>query len=230
MHTIGKLILGGIIGAVTGSFTGYKIAQKRYYKLADKEVSQLTAYYEDKLKEFKQGTNQGSAPSEPINDEANAEEKPKVKKGRKPKLPQEEVSSMDGQPKSTKAYVDYAKQYKSINEEESKDTNRRDLIAQEKTENKDIEIIAPEEFGDKFYNYYQDTLYYYNDGVLADDADNPITDIDNYVGSDALDSFGRYESDRVCVRNHRLQQDYEIYLSQNNFAEMHGGSVSPEDE
>ena len=61
----------------------------------------------------------------------------------------------------------------------------------------------------------------------------PIYDINGTVGPDALQSFGRYEDERVCVRNHRLQQDYEIYLSLKEFNEVQkskGESVGPEDE
>lgn len=70
-------------------------------------------------------------------------------------------------------------------------------------------VIPPDEFGD-FDEYEQVTLYYYEDGVLTDDVDEPIEDVESMVGLESLDSFGEWEDDAVHVRNDRLKCDYEI--------------------
>jgi len=233
MNTLVKIIVSAAISSVTSGLIGYKVAQKKYYKQADKEVKELTAYYEQKISQIKEANNvsKSEGPTEPA-----PVAETKSKKGRKPKLPVEEVSSIQAPTSNTqKRYKDYTKTYKSESMEEvSKDPHkRRDLVAEEKTEHEEIEIIAPDEFGDKLYGYYTDALYYYQDGVLADEMDNPIYDVEDRVGPDALRSFGRYEDDRVCVRNHKLQQDYEIYLSLKDFKDIlksKGESVGPEDE
>ena len=58
--------------------------------------------------------------------------------------------------------------------------------------------------------YETESLTYYSDGVLTDEYDNPIEDIERLVGSDALTHFGEYEDDSVFVRNDDLKTDFEI--------------------
>ncbi len=79
-------------------------------------------------------------------------------------------------------------------------------------------VISPEEFGE-FENYEKISLTYYADGVLADDIDEIVDDIEGVVG-DALDHFGEYEDDSVFVRCDERKCDYEILLDQRNFSEV----------
>jgi hypothetical protein len=85
------------------------------------------------------------------------------------------------------------------------------------TENKEVPnvkppyVISPDEFGE-IDEYATETLYYYQDKVLADDQDNIIEDADNVIGVGSLNHFGEYEDDSVFVRNDREETDYEILL------------------
>lgn len=79
-------------------------------------------------------------------------------------------------------------------------------------------IISPEEFGE-LDGYETNSLNYYTDGVLADDDDNIIEDVDELVGGDFADHFGEYEDDSVFVRNDRLKSDYEILMDYRSFSE-----------
>lgn len=69
-------------------------------------------------------------------------------------------------------------------------------------------VISPDEFDEN--GYETETLYYYTDGVLADELDNVIEDADELIGLDSLNTFGQYEDDSVFVRNDELETDYEI--------------------
>lgn len=241
MNKIVATLLGCIFGAGIGGLTGYKLAQKKYYKLADKEVAQVRAHYEKIVAEHRKTIQDLCYANKQITkgfdikiDEKQLEPKKKETKGKK-KLPDNQVSSIKKPDEEDvkKQYVDYTKMYKTESKEERTEPEevRPDLLKEAKTENNPIEIIAPEEYGDHFYNYFKDTLYYYSDGVLADEQDNPIIDIANTVGNEALFSFGRYEEDRVCVRNHLKEQDYEIILCLRDFKkEPAGANVGPEDE
>lgn len=88
--------------------------------------------------------------------------------------------------------------------------------------NDDPRIISPFEFGENGDEYEAVSLTYYADGVLADDLDEPIDDIDSVVGSEALNHFGDNESDpdSVYVRNDRMKCDYEILLDTRNYADV----------
>jgi hypothetical protein len=71
--------------------------------------------------------------------------------------------------------------------------------------------IAPEEFGE-LEDYETVSLTYYADGVLADDMDEIVDNVDDVVGADFADHFGEYEDDSVFIRNDRTKCDYEILL------------------
>ena len=77
-------------------------------------------------------------------------------------------------------------------------------------------VISPSEFGGND-DYDTISLTYYADGVLTDDNDEPIEDIEKIVGVESLKHFGEYEDDSVFVRNDELKCDYEILLDTRNF-------------
>ena len=80
-------------------------------------------------------------------------------------------------------------------------------------------VISPDEFGNEF-DYEEVSLTYYADGVLTDDQDNIIEDVDGLVGLDSLNHFGEYEDDSVFVRNDALQTDYEILADLRNYSDI----------
>ena len=50
--------------------------------------------------------------------------------------------------------------------------------------------------------------------------DNEIEDVDNIVGLDSLDTFGKYEDDSIYVRNDSLKCDYEILADNSNYSDI----------
>ena len=89
-------------------------------------------------------------------------------------------------------------------------------------------IITPDEFGE-FEEYETESLVYFSDGYLTDDAFELIDDVDNIVGKDSLNHFGDYENDSVFVRNDRLKTDYEILADLRNYSDVLN-NTHPEDE
>ena len=79
-------------------------------------------------------------------------------------------------------------------------------------------VISPDEFGEK--GYEEISLTYYSDGVLADENDDIVEDVDKYVGYESLSHFGEYEDDSVFVRNDRLEVDYEILLDLRKYSDI----------
>ncbi len=80
-------------------------------------------------------------------------------------------------------------------------------------------VISPNALGE-IESYEIISLTYYADGVLTDDNDDPIDDIEDIVGVDSLKHFGEYEDDSVFVRNDRLKCDFEVLLDQRTYDEM----------
>lgn len=78
-------------------------------------------------------------------------------------------------------------------------------------------VITPDEFA--MVGYKVESLVYYTDEVLADDAMKPVDDIEATVGEESLARFGEYEDDSVHVRNDLLRTDFEILRSAKSYTE-----------
>lgn len=77
-------------------------------------------------------------------------------------------------------------------------------------------VIPPEQFGDND-DYDRISLTYYANGILTDEVDEIIEDVEDTVGFESLNHFGEYEDDSVFVRNDARKCDYEILLDQRNY-------------
>lgn len=82
-------------------------------------------------------------------------------------------------------------------------------------------VIPPEEFGELGDEYEAIELTYYSDGILVDDNDEIIDDVDDIVGDDFEEHFGEYEDDSVFIRNDRLKCDYAIMRDLRNYSDVH---------
>lgn len=80
-------------------------------------------------------------------------------------------------------------------------------------------VIRPEDFGE-LDDYQKITLLMFADGVLADEDDNVVDDVDGTVGFESLNTFGKYEEDSVYVRNDAKKYDYEILLDQRRYRDI----------
>lgn len=92
----------------------------------------------------------------------------------------------------------------------------------EKGEAKDMNkpfVISPDEFDDS--DYEKESLNYYADGVVADDYDNVINDVDSLIGEDSLNHFGEYEEDTVYVQNDELKTVFEICCDARKYSDVY---------
>lgn len=80
-------------------------------------------------------------------------------------------------------------------------------------------VISPDEFGEKD-GFDTISLTYYADGVLTDELNIPIEDIEGMVTHDALKHFGEYEDDSVFVRNEGHEIDYEILKDLRKYSDV----------
>lgn len=86
-------------------------------------------------------------------------------------------------------------------------------------EQKDPSIISEREFANE-EEFAKITLNYYDDDVLTDDHDTPLTRPEKFLGEDALVSFGELSEDEdvVYVRNNAKRTMYEIVRLHKNYA------------
>ena len=82
-------------------------------------------------------------------------------------------------------------------------------------------VISPEEFGESELS--SESLTYWADGVVTDEANCVMDedDIEETIGSDALNHFGEYEDDSVFVRNETLDKEYEILMDTRRFSDVY---------
>lgn len=90
-------------------------------------------------------------------------------------------------------------------------------------------VISPADF-DTLDDYEVYSLTYYEDGVLVDEQNNPIEDVESMVGRDSLYHFGEYEDDSVHVRNDALQCDFEILRDLRKYSDVFRNGPRPDDD
>lgn len=99
--------------------------------------------------------------------------------------------------------------------------DKKTMRTKAKQHYRDPYVISPDEFGElEDEGYDTETLSYYADGVLTDEMDKPVEDVEGTVGSESLNHFGDYEDDAVHVRNERLKCDYEILYDFRRFKDV----------
>ena len=110
---------------------------------------------------------------------------------------------------SKRGYVDYA----GLGDNDTNEEEDDDIFGPE--------VISPDQFGED-NGYAKISFTYYADGVLADDVDEEIDDIDSMIGLDSLDHFGEYEEDALYVRDAEKRCDYEILKDLRTYADVVG--------
>lgn len=79
--------------------------------------------------------------------------------------------------------------------------------------------IHPDEFGE-IEDYNVSTITFYeNSGIFVDEANQPLDDEEweDMLGCGVAKQFGKYEDDRVCVRNDERQTYYEVLLDEGEY-------------
>lgn len=156
----------------------------------------------------------------------------KIAKAKFEEITQEEIASVKEA---------FSKREKKLNDKVEEDKNKPEEVEaykkmtnelgytnysgqkEEKGGDKDVDyekpyVITPEEFSDGEYESV--SFNYYADGVITDDNDQIVTDVEGTIGSDSLNHFGEYEDDTVYVRNDKLKRDYEILKDQRKYSSL----------
>lgn len=210
MKTILSKFIIFAAGAAAGSAVTWKLLDEKYKRVAREEIDSMKEYYGKKFdpKKFEPKKFEYEHAGEPIGKVEDVEESEDgvlfTVKSDKPNL-REYAAKLQSE-----GYTDYA-------------------TAVAKLEGNRPYVISPEEYGE--YSYEEIELTYYADGVLADDMNNVVDDVDDIVGLDFADYFGEYEDDSVHIRNDRLKCDYEILQDSRNYSDVIKYSPHPaEDE
>lgn len=185
------------IGAAIGSFVTWKIVKTKYKRIADEEINSVKEVFARRY-------------SEKMNKE-------------KPNENANQASlTLDETEKNANIQDDIAAYYELLDKLKYANIDVDSLIAKKggSTVTDGPFVISPDEFGED-PNYQTVSLTLYEDGVLTDDYDDIVVDVDDLVGEDSLTHFGEYEDDSVFVRNESMQTDFEILRDLRTYKECH---------
>lgn len=202
-NSLSKVVIFAV-GAAIGSAVTWKFVKTKYERIAQEEIDSYKEYcgkkFEPKEFEPREFETVGDAIVAGIADGSSRPQPSAIK----PDL-REYAARIQEQ-----GYTDYSNNSKS-------EGNTEEMTDVEKPY-----VIEPNEYGECGYETVE--LTYYSDGVLADDMDNVVDDVDDIVGLDSLTQFGEYEDDSVHVRNDRLKCDYEILLDHRKYSDVTNNS------
>lgn len=183
-------ILAFISGAAIGSLVTWKLIESKYKQIAEEEIESVKEVFSRKTNEKE------------VEEENHKIEQKEIKIKEKPSL--KEYSTI----LQEQGYFDYSTN--TIKYKNNKEVDK---------EVKKPYVISPDDFGE-IDDYDTISLTYYSDGILTDDLDDPIDDVDSIVGIESLSRFGEYEDDSVFVRNDDMHTDYEILLDVRNYSDV----------
>lgn len=198
MSTLNKVIIFAV-GVAIGSAVAWKLTKSKYEKIMIEEEKSMREYYNNKVKTYEDAANT-------LHDFYHEKEKREETKKESETKPESEESKVLKDLKDR--YSEILKDHKYTIDEPCYDGGEDRPY-----------VIPPEEFGNAD-EYDIISLNYYADGVLADDWNDPIEDLEATVGEDFASHYGEYEDDCVYVRNNRLKVEYEILKSLSKFSDI----------
>lgn len=194
-----KNIITFMLGAAVGSLITWKLVEKKYKQIADEEIESVREYYRGKKEDF----------YAPENIETEEIEFPKIPSEERKENLMERVQDLG---------YDFSEDDGVLITEDEDGS-----IWLEPEEKVEPYVISPDEYGE-IPGYDAESWSYYADGVLTNDDDEIVDDIEKYIG-DALNHFGEFEDDCVHVRNQNvgIKCDIEIIKYSETYDEIHGG-------
>lgn len=212
------LVFGGIAGGLLlGSAVTYMITKKRleakYEETLGEEIAKAKAHYNEIGKDRLRVTT-----VEPV--EETAERALTSYQGREVPLTMDENAD-DPLPEEVEVEVDVTVRPNNVFT-----ANQADVEwDQDREENIRLEqidkpyVISVREYSESDYRN-SSLAYFAEDGVLIDEREQPIPDIDAVINEANLERFGHGSNDRriVYVRNDKLEMDFEVVRSEGSYA------------
>lgn len=204
-------------GAAIGSAVTWKILKTKYDRLIQEEIDSVKEAFSDRFESITDPSSESAEDED--EDEEEEESEAEAEEPSRPyrKMTWSELENVlddddDFTESEKNKYEELASNYTS------EKGGAEDVIF------KPPYVISPYDFGE-LDDYNQIELTYYLDGILEDDEYHIITDADELIGPDALNTFGEYEDDSVFVRNERLRTDFQILKDYRTYDEAR--SVGP---
>lgn len=187
-----------LVGLGVGSVVTYLFTKKVIQQKADEEISSVVDTFKKRFDELEK-TTKSKENTEEINS------KMEIKDELVKKTPT--ISAVKEEVKSVIDDLGYSIGVDSSEEKHIDNTVNQLNIPY---------VISEEEFGE--IGNDEETLYYYADGVLADEQDNIVFDVYTTIGN-SLTQFGEFD-ETMYVRNEEREIDYVIVRSEKKFSDI----------
>jgi hypothetical protein len=202
-------------GAAIGSAVTWKILKTKYDRLIQEEIDSVKEAFSDRF--------DSAVESDDEENEDEDEDEDEESTGPSRKINWSELEDIIDEDEDEDEDEEFTEAEK-IEYEELASTYTGEKGGVEDMLFKPPYVISPYDFGE-LDDYSQIELTYYLDGILEDDEYHIVTDADDLIGPDALNTFGEYEDDSVFVRNERLRTDFQILKDYRTYDEAR--SVGP---
>lgn len=208
------VLVGGTAAGLCGYFLGRELSRRAAEVQISAEVDAVKDYYRAKADTDRQRRDAGERPGTAL--------VPRV-------LGRDEIDSMEltldfGDPDSVTGIISVSGPGDGAPGDSGDDPGLEEQASLPELRYGDsvIYVISLEEFQEEQETYEKTTLtWYQKDGVLIDEDDTPIRDVNRTVGMYFKDHFGYKSEDPhiVYVRNNRLQHDFEIVLKEGAYVD-----------
>lgn len=219
-----KNILIFLAGAAAGSLVTWKLIEHKYAELADKEINSVVETFKKEKEELEKTV-------ESIYNRHEKSHISSTKDGEK--LLNDKIISQN----DYSVGIDTAEEGKeSVQVEDQEEIiHSPDDEEYENIRTKPIDtskqppyIIDENEYGE--FGNDEQTLIFYEDGILADEDDEPITDIEDAVGEALVEFANDPLLERLYVRNEQKEIDFIILKSEKSYKEVYGDADTYEEE
>lgn len=190
--------IGLLVGAAGGGAAGCVFMKQKYSQIADEEIASVMARYSQEM------------------DKHRAEQKAETAK-----KAEEALKSYSSEDEDSEDSNDKPQDAKRQGDTASAIRHAEKVMSQKARKTPKPYVIEESVFNSANNPHKRGTLYYFLDGVIANDNFKPLSleDIDELVGRESLTFFDD-NTDIVFVRNEALSMDYEIVMQGRNYAEL----------
>lgn len=195
-------------GCLTGGVIAGFYFNRKYKKLADKEIASVKEAFSPEVKD------EIKKKAEEIKKKVDSKEEPSTNN----KVTVDDTSSS------------IASLYSEPKEEKTQTTYNKFFIEPEKTDAKSEEIVEyPEPYlieacdcieGDPFDSYEVSDLTIYADGIVTDDMDAYLNDKYEYIPKKIYDEFMNSDEPFTYIRNERLKINFVVSKDSRTYSEV----------
>lgn len=204
-----KNVLIFVFGAIVGATGAYFYTKHKYESLIDDEIESVKEEYKKELKGKIEEIKESLMSSEKVAPDKNEANEELAEKAKNKPAPGEIIKKQEEYKKEVVRYNDYSKDdsenFEAVVDDSLVGINGCAPI-----------VISPDEFGED-ETYDKVSLYYYSDGIIADENDEEVENVDGLIGYSSLETFGEYEDDSVHVKNDGNKTYYEILRCDKTF-------------